>query len=219
MSKTETYTKLGLQENDNYILYCANHVNISPNEPALLETILSKFSQDAKLSNYKIVMRLHPMDDYERWNILLQKHPNIILSLPWSHDDKNAIFWGNPNLNDLKLFSNTLRYASIMLNIASTVSIDAAICNTPIVCVGFHPNNKKESVFYNEVHFSEHYLPIMNTNAVPLATSIENLLVLMKENITYPEKLNAERLLLKKYFVPENIKSSTETIIEILNNV
>lgn len=219
MSKTQTYTTLGLQEIDNYILYCANHVNISPNEPALLESILNEFLQDSKLSSYKIVLRLHPMDDYDRWNILVQKFPNITLSLPWAHDDKNAIFWGNPNIDDLKLFSNTLRYASIMLNIASTVSIDAAICNTPIVCLGFHPNNQKESIFYNEVHFSEHYLPIMNTNAVPLATSIENLLVLTKENIIYPEKLNEERLLLKKYFVPENLKSSAETIIEILNNV
>lgn len=219
MSKTETYTKLGLQENDNYILYCANHINISPNEPALLEIILNEFLHDSELSKYKIVLRLHPMDDYERWNSLLQKFPSITLSLPWAHDDKKAIFWGNPSVLDLKLYSNTLRYASIMLNIASTVSIDAAICDTPIVCLGFHPNNKNENTFYNQVHFSEHYLPIMKTNATPLANSLNELLVLMKENLKFPEKLKAERLLLKKYFVPENIKSSTEIIIEILNNV
>ena len=219
LSRNETLKKAGLSEEDHYILYCANHYAISPNEPELLNYILTEFNQNQELSSYKIILRFHPMDNYDRWDNLLQKHPSIVVSMPWEHKDSKSVFWGNPTLNDLILFSNILRYSNVMLNIASTVSIDAAITNTPIVCVGFHPTIKTESEFYNEVHYSEHYAPIMQTMATPLANSVEELTTLVCEQLQNPKKLEAQRVELKEKFLPAEIQSSAFVLLKTLTDV
>jgi hypothetical protein len=214
LSKAATLSKIGIEEP--YLLYCANHFAISPNEPIAVDQILNAFEKDSILGNYKVVLRFHPMDDYERWKPLLARYPNVIVSIPWSHQDSKSIFWGNPTLDDLILFSNVLRYSSVMLNIASTVAIDAAITDTPIVCVGFHPSVKTEGDFYNEVHYSEHYAPIMQTQATPLADSMLSLLDLVKEQVENPNKLQKERICLKEYFLARDIKSSSSLLVQKL---
>ena len=219
LSRTETLKKFGLLEEDNYILYCANHHHISPNEPELLDYILNEFRGSMELSSYKIILRIHPMDNYERWNKLLKMHPSIFVSIPWEHKDDNSTFWGNPTIDDLILFSNILRYSSVMLNIASTVSIDAGITDTPVVCLGFHPTIKTEGDFYNEVHFSEHYAPIMQTKATPLANSVEELIDLITDQLQNPENLKAQRLELKGLFLPKEIHSSASVFLNTLMNV
>lgn len=219
LTRSETLKKLGLLEENNYILYCANHHHISPNEPELLDYILNEFSGLMELSSYKIILRFHPMDNYERWNKVLKMHPSIFVSIPWEHKDENSTFWGNPTIADLILFSNTLRYSSVMLNIASTVSIDAGITDTPVVCLGFHPTIKTEGEFYNEVHFSEHYAPIMQTKATPLANSVEELIDLIIDQLQNPEKLKAQRLELKRRFLPKEIQSSASVLLNTLMNV
>ena len=218
LNRNETLSILRFTEKDKYILYCANHYNISPNEPELVDCILNSFLNNSELAEYKIVLRLHPMDKYERWFTLLEKYPNISLSLPWPHQDKDSVYWGEPTLSDLVLFSNTLRYCKVMLNIASTVSIDAAITNTPIVCVGFHPTKMNEGDFYRDVHFSEHYAPVMETGATPLAISLEDLITKICDQINIPAKFEKQRNSLKNRFLPGSIKSSTEKIIDLLNN-
>jgi hypothetical protein len=105
-----------------------------------------------------------------------------------------------------------------MLNIASTVSIDAAITDTPVVCLGFHPTVKTEGEFYNEVHFSEHYAPIMETKATPLANSVEELVSLVCEQLQNPVKLQNQRKVLKNRFLPTEIQSSASILLNALQN-
>lgn len=218
LSRNETLKKVGLSEEDHYILYCANHYALSPNEPELLNNILTEFNQNRELSSYKIILRFHPMDNYDRWDNLLQKHPSIVVSMPWEHKDSKSVFWGNPTVDDLIFFSNILRYCNVMLNIASTVSIDAAITNTPTVCVGFHPTIKTEGNFYYELHYSEHYAPIMKSGATPLAKSSKELITLICEQIKNRRRLENERRSLKNRFSPNLPRLSSSIILEVLMN-
>lgn len=218
ISRGETLARIGLEVPEKYIVYCANHFAISPNEPELLEYILEKFHAITDLEGYRLVLRLHPMDDYNRWNQILDAHPSVILSIPWKHEDNDTLFWGEPNFDDLVLFSNILRHACVMLNIASTVSIDAAITDTPVICIGFHPTKIVESDFYRDVHYSEHYREIMDCNALPLATSLENLIILIKEQIDFREKHTAERISLKKKFFVNQTETSKRILLNLLSD-
>ncbi len=177
-----------------YIIYCANHHILTPDEPQLVQKILDAFQNNVTLRSYQFVLRLHPMDDYDRWDKLLTDYPFIRVSYPWSHANKKTLFWGEPSTEDLEIFSNTLRYCELVINIASTVSIDAAILDKPIVCVGFSSNseNKFSSLYYN-FHYSDHYKPIMKTGATPLSTTLENLLALSVEGIENPLHLSEKR--------------------------
>lgn len=192
-SREKTCQVIGLRYPKPYLVYCANHIAISPNEPQLLNQILTELGKDDKFADYQWVLRLHPMDQYERWAELTGRFEQLVISHPWAHNDKTS-FWAVPTGDDLALLGNTLRYAKATLTVASTVALDSAIVDTPIICIGFHPNvGSHEDRFYHDAHFSHHYFPIMQTQAVPLAGNIESLKKLLADVIENPDTLKEER--------------------------
>ena len=211
-----TRTELGIGGGD-YILYCANHYALTPDEPQLVEQIITALKVNSVLSSYQVVLRLHPMDDYTRWNSVLTNFPAVKVSYPWSHDDGQNLFWGEPSVGDLVLFSNTLRYSSLVLNIASTISIDAAILDKPIVCVGFSSDasNSFNSLYHN-FHYSDHYAPIMKTGATPLSVNLEGLVEHCMKSLQDPQQLSTKRKQMVELLCGATDGRATERIVNFL---
>lgn len=219
LGRADALELLNLSPNFKFILYCANHVLISPNEPDLLDDIITYFCEDDELKKYKILLRLHPMDDYSRWDQLLKKYTEKIqLSIPWEHpvESKNAI--GIVTNGDMVIFVNQLKHAEIILNIASTITIDSAVVNTPVICIGFHTRNSRESKCYLDYHYSVHYSPIMNTGCVPLAKSLKELHELVKDVISEPSEYNPGLANIKDFFIGNINESAKDLILKSLLN-
>ena len=74
-----------------------------------------------------------------------------------------------PLYKDLYIFTNLLRYASIGINAASTVSIELMIHNKPVINLGFDP---LEALFQpgpdSPSTLTEHYLPLIQSKSVGL---------------------------------------------------
>jgi hypothetical protein len=192
-SREWTQTQLNLTPAP-YILYCANHYALTPDEPQLVEQIILALNSDPTLGSYQIALRLHPMDDYDRWSKLLTDFPAVCVSYPWPHHDKDNLYWGEPTEEDLVLFSNTLRYSEVVLNIASTISIDASILDKPVVCVGFSSDaSNTYNTMYHDFHYSDHYAPIMKTGATPLSVDLQGLVDLCVKSIQNPQDLLEKR--------------------------
>ncbi len=198
-----------------YILYCANHYLLTPDEPKLVEQIITAMSENPFLQSYNIMLRLHPMDDYDRWSKLLTSFPTVGISYPWPHHDKDNLFWGEPTEEDLVLFSNTLRYSEVVINIGSTISIDASILDKPVVCVGFSSDDSNTySTFYHDLHFSDHYAPIMKTGAIPLSYDLKGLVELCINSIQNPHELSEKRKKMVDYLCGNIDGKSSERIIK-----
>lgn len=201
---------------DRFILYCANHYDLTPKEPELLDNLLARVRME-KINVKKIILRLHPMDDYSRWNHLLTRYPELIINVPWKQPSSNAKYWGDPTLQDIYLFSHLLRSASVVLHIASTISIDAAITNTPNVCIGFHPTNKLESLKYYNYHFTNHYRPIIDTKACALATDMPSLLSYLKEATENPGSRGIARRNLAELLCNDLVTPFKEKLINLIS--
>jgi len=192
-SRARTEEVLGVRPDRPYFVYCANHNGITPNEPAMLAHFLRSFSEDARLRNHQWVVRLHPMDTYSRWTELEASFPNVVISRPWKHRSDSR-FWAIPSADEIGLLGNTLRYADATVTVASTTALDSAVVGTPVVGVGFHPTAAAwEGRFYRDCHFSEHYRPLMETGALPLATGMEELHSLLAAAVGDRDGLREER--------------------------
>jgi hypothetical protein len=218
-SRGDTLKQFDLEQTDRYLLYCANHIHLTPGEPELLENLIQKLQGDAQLNDIKLIVRLHPLDNYDRWQFLFEKFKGRLrLSIPWSHPVKENPALGMVTEEDMVKFVNLLRYAETVLNIASTVTIDAAIVNTPVICLGYHPSNSSESECYYNYHFSEHYKILMKFGASPIALNGEELISLIHKDIENRERLSVNRDQLASYYIEDYKKSSAEKLIRILLN-
>ncbi len=218
-SRARTAEVLGLEPDARYVVYAANHVALTPNEPELVERIMTAASSDERLRGHQWVLRLHPMDTYGRWEQLRERFPQVRFSLPWQHRDE-APYWAVPSAGDIALLGNTLRYADATLNVASTIALDSAIVDTPVICLGFHPRaGSAEDVFYREMHHSHHYRPIMETGAVRLALDPAMVVAQLVEAVEHPEALRAERARLVSRICGTVDGRSVERIVEALRRV
>ena len=217
LTENDVKAKLGI-DTRHYILYCANHHRLTPFEPELLKTIVDLFSNDEYLKDFIFVVRLHPMDDYSRWDDLFAKQSNIRKNIPWEHKESQPVSWGEPTLEDLKLYGNMLRYAKVVLNIASTVVIDAAITDTPAICIGFHPSNAVESKKYYDYHFTDHFESITQIGSAPLAKDEKQLMQLSKKSLNDALYLQDNRRRLASEYLEESSTGyPTNKIADILN--
>lgn len=175
-SREQTAQVLGVDAKSRYFVHCANHQAMTPGEPELIAAVLQSAATDPRLQHHQWILRLHPLDDYRRWEPIQQQFANVRLSRPWSQG-REAAFWGTPSNDELARLANTLRYADATLTMGSSTALDSAVVDTPIVCLGFHPRaGSAEDRFYRESHFSHHYRPIMESKAAPLAKSMPELM-------------------------------------------
>lgn len=192
-SRAKTLAALGLPDGGPYVVYCANHFGISPSEPTLVADILRHMGRDPRLAQHRWVIRLHPMDNYGRWSGIDRDYPQAVLSRPWRHKSDSR-FWAIPSVEEVALLGNTLRHADATLTIASTTALDSAVVDTPVVCVGFHTNAEEwERRFYHDLHYSQHYRPLMESNATPMATDLDSLRSLLVSAIDERPRLARER--------------------------
>ena len=219
LKKTYLLKKAELQKKD-YILYCANHFALTPNEPALFNNIIKQLKKNNYDSNFDVILRLHPMDKYERWKDLINEHGNIYLNKPWAEYNNNFSNWGLPTKDDIIFYSNLIKHSSIVLNIASTVSIDAAVLDTPVICLGFHPECIEESKIYYDYHFTDHFKDITAIGSFDLVKNEDSFIEIFEKNLKNRNLYSEERLkLVSHFFSKETLGKSSDLIVKKLTQI
>ena len=82
-----------------------------------------------------------------------------------------------PLNKDLYVYSNLIRFTSLGINTASTVTLELMMHKKPAINIGFEPpdsNLPYWSRFSRHVDY-EHYLPVVASGAIMLARSISEL--------------------------------------------
>ncbi len=119
----------------------------------------------------QVLFRPHPASLFSVDDYILHSLENIKLDTNFS-DKKNTSF------SDTENFINILYYADIIVNIASTLSIDAAVFDKPTICINFDDLGKKISR-WESVHrlydYFDHYERLIEIGGVRIPKSANEL--------------------------------------------
>ncbi len=187
-----TLSRLGLPVNSKYFLYGASPFSLTPKEPQLVKMLSEKMRQNEILRDYWLVVRTHPKDDWERWRKETNNDQRIIFSNAWdSTPDETG--WTYPTTDDLARLTSSLAHSSACINIASTISLDAAILNRPVIGIDFEnePNAPREILY--EEYQADHYRPLVESGGLRLAHNWEEMMNLMIDAIQFPNRDLAAR--------------------------
>jgi hypothetical protein len=169
-TREATLEHLGLSPGERYLLYAANSFDQTPTEPELVDEFAERCATSPSLRSRRIVVRLHPQDDFTRWDALAGRRPTVRVSRP------SGQRWSFSGPEDQARLVNTLRHADVCLNMWSTMSLDAAILDTPVVCVGFaRAKGSLEDRFCRLVYEADFYRPIVASGGVRLAHGMDDL--------------------------------------------
>lgn len=132
----------------------------------------------------QILCRLHPNDTFDRY----KKHnanKNITFYVPNQNYDLSS--WKTDEVG-LTCLISTLKYSDVLINIASTVTIEACFFDTPVINMAFstsEPARFKERVLI--AHHQRHYEYLLNLGGVKLAHNEKEFIKYINEYLQDPK--------------------------------
>jgi len=171
------------------ILFATSAGGDTPEEPAILERLV-KALNSIDPEKFQFLVRIHRRDDVGRYAAITE--PNVRFQVPGAQvahlDDQRLM-----EQSDLNLLRDTLAFTDVLVNTASTISIDAAALDRPVVNINFdhHETDYIHSVrrYFDMVH----YRPFVGSKATSLAGSFEEMLAMIHRYLDNPELEREER--------------------------
>jgi CDP-glycerol glycerophosphotransferase (TagB/SpsB family) len=138
----------------------------------------------------QIVLRLHPDDRVGRY--LKYRHaPEIILDIPERY---LATLGWTMTRADLSRMAALLAHADVLVNFATTVTLEAAIVDTPTLLVAFSTIDPEEMQRYViGLHFRMHYRSLVERDLVPVAWDRGQLVSWINRYLDDPSLYAAQR--------------------------
>jgi hypothetical protein len=192
-SRSENLRHLGLDPGRRLILYGTNHAAHFPDEIEVVKEVARWVEEDALGTPCQLWVRLHPQavtgpykvptDPYRRL-----ASARVKVEFPPVRDSK--LPWDLPK-SDHEHLVRLLRDADVVLNMASTLALDAAIFDRPVICIAYDPAgdlpyDKSVRRYYDHTHMAH----VVRAKAAQLATSPHDL---RRKLIAYLERPALDR--------------------------
>lgn len=173
-------------EGDHY-LYCTGHKNTIPNESFMVsETLRNIFANDPSA---KVIIRLHPNDTPDRYQKVLKGFPkkNITVEEPGRRTEKSVDLW-EPLLKDVEHYSDLLRRSKVVINVASSVSLDASYYNRPVILLAFDKPEVLPDKSNERYYRYSHYRPLIESDGYYYCNTPESLLSILEQASSHPKQ-------------------------------
>jgi hypothetical protein len=196
-SREDFFKRFGLDSSKKLVLYCTGSSKTGP-------TIVDPVSPQPKIAKYiaeeiqsgrfsvpaQLMIRLHPQANADEYSELMNRK-DVVVHIPGRRAEfHDRLFSKN---DDIEL-AESMIYSDVVINLGSTVTLDAAVFDTPIICENIDingPRPLKLSVakFYEFDHFAK----LKTTGGFALANSLPELTQQIDHALKHPEHLRENR--------------------------
>jgi len=191
------YKAYNLPTDKKLLCFSGNFTSIGMDDPLYLKDLAEavKTHNQENTKQYHVILRANPADYNEGFRPILEQYKEVITEVipTWNHDEFPLPENYNVNSN-LGVLYSTLYYSSAILNIGSTMALDAILLEKPAYYFNYkQPNGHKDfdiDRLYQFVHFKtfkEH------SNAVHLLNSEDQIMSMLQYFDTLALKNRAER--------------------------
>ncbi|MBI2082670.1 MAG: CDP-glycerol glycerophosphotransferase family protein [Deltaproteobacteria bacterium] len=170
-SRISFFQSIGADPSKKLILFALPSLNLMPRQEEVLEMLIKILRSNSFRDPVQLLIRAHPGEKMSFLEELKSRFPEIYVQNP-SPAYSAFRHRGGWNKSDQQDLAESIYHCDILINVASTTSLDAAVLNKPIICIGF--DGYQNAPYYSSVrmHYDfSHYQPVMNSGAVRLAKS------------------------------------------------
>jgi len=204
---------LGLDPARKTLLLATSSFTYDSDQTYLVDMLLEAIRSGAIRHPLQIVLRLHPDDRVGRY-LKYRCAPEIVLDIP---DRYLATLGWTMTRSDLERMADLVRAADVMVNFATTVTLEAAIVDTPTVLVAFSPIDPEEMRRYVVgLHFRMHYKALVERELVPVAWDRDQLITWINRYLDEPGLYRRERATIAADWVEYQDGRSAERLAEAI---
>ena len=216
LSKKEYMQKINIEKYEKIITYTCSAERVFPDEDVFLLRLI-ELVQKKTFGNAILIIRLHPTERIKQYLKLFKGKKDILIDVPGG--SFAATYVSSIEHNDIQNFVNLIKHSDVVINLASTVTIDASIFNVPVVNVAY--NTKLPPYAWNAAkkwYKTTHYNNVVKTQGIRIARSEEELIRYIQDYLRDPtlDKEGRERLIKEQCYKIDG--KATERILSALEN-
>jgi hypothetical protein len=122
----------------------------------------------------------------------------------------------SPQASEIEASRDALYFCSLNINIFSTVTIEAAYFDKPIVHIAFDPQPVAGRIPCHEYYNWDHFRPIVQKGATLFARSYEELFDAIDCSLRDPGRLREQRQDLVRTFIGRRVGTASSAVVEEL---
>lgn len=195
MERREFFEAHGLNPERKLLTYGASTEGFIPDEPRVVEKLCEIIEAGRLGAPAQLLIRIHPISSpglREEYFRRFAGRTNVVVQQPGRlsrlHDG-----W-DPTWSDMLMMASTIFWSDLVVNVASTLTIDAVALDRPVVCIAF-ADGIRES-YFRDIFERSHYRKLAETGGMRLAYSAEELIAAIRDYIADPtlDSLGRRRL-------------------------
>ncbi|MBU0750272.1 CDP-glycerol glycerophosphotransferase family protein, partial [Patescibacteria group bacterium] len=194
-TRDQFLSSLGIDPKALLIVYSAVGKLISYHEPEVIQYLSELIGSGGVVKDAHLLVRLHPA--YPSDEGLLKELPNTTIIRPGrvGVDDNPLRFDFEFDSEETTALMETLKWADVLIQSGSTMAIDAACFDTPIISLGFdgYIENEKLEFSNRRLLIKDHYQRILDTGGTKEVYTEKELISAIQEYIRHPEADKAGR--------------------------
>ncbi len=205
------------QEGEKLVTFTTTPHRLSWDEESYIEQIWKHLKE--KSSPFRLHVRLHPLDSIDRY-----QHLFGYSEISFDEPEKQEVFsdgWWNPDGNGTRHLAATLFYSDLVINVFSTISLEAALFDTPVINICYDVTGREYEQSVTRYPDFEHYRKVIETGAVKLVYSEQELKQAIDFYLEHPEAERKERKILTekqcKYTDGKSLERITNILLETVS--
>lgn len=221
-SREEFFQRIGADSKRPLICYSGGDTGTCPEDPEHARILMELVHAGKIRQHPQVLVRPAPVDDRKRYALVLKDFPEIIFAPPaWIHARPGD--WASvlPTSEDIQFLANLTYHADLNINVASTMTLDFAIRDKPVVNIAFDVAKPPPHgvPLWDYFYRFEHYRPVVELRAARFARSPEELAKHINAYLEDPSLDHEARRKLVELEVGVPIGQAGERIVEVLKQI
>lgn len=221
MPREAWLAKNNISQNGPVILYAETGPSVAPHEPEIVADLSRRLSLLHFDQKPTLLVRTHPMHFDTRWKQVQENYPEVrFQALSQSHQANSIIAgpdhmeWDRQDIADL---INTLQYADVHLNIASTMSLDAAYFDRPSIGIAYDPRpGSPFGSICRSIYKREHLVGFIQSGGVALAYTPEEAISHIRRYLADPSQDQNARSRMVQAYDPFRDGKAAERVANVI---
>jgi hypothetical protein len=188
--------RLGLDPDRPVVCFSGDDVTTSPHDPVYLDDLASVLKELPETNRPQIVFRRCPVDESGRYQSVLDRHPDIVVSDPlWR--SRAATDWTGaaPLAEDAAVLANLACHSDLVVNLASTMVMDFAVLDKPGIFLAYQPAAPRAGEWTaSEIYRLPHMKTVHELQPAYWVRSREELAPVVMHALAHPEEKRAARV-------------------------
>jgi hypothetical protein len=222
LSRREFFGRFGADPERPLICYSGGDAGTCPEDPEHARVLLDLVRSGRIEGRPQILVRPAPVDDAGRYAKLAGDFPEMILAVPeWTRTSPAEWAGTIPLPTDVEFLANLTRHADLNINVASTMTLDFALRDRPVVNIAFDVADPPPfgRPLWDYYYRFEHYRPVVELGAARFARSPSELADHVNAYLANPQLDRENRRRLVDLEIGVSPEMANRRIVDVLEAI